>query len=143
MARIDDLISQVTDGPLRAQLADAAVELRRRKKFGLVFEQHVPETVLVGATTHVQVGAEVMLRREPGDKARYAVTKVTKHQATISDGESTRTLKKEDLLVIVPFGDTGVPGPQDISASRVARPSSTLPSVSTFSEADRTADSLN
>lgn len=43
MARIDDLLQQVDDADLRAQLVHALEDLRSRKKFGLVFEEHVPE----------------------------------------------------------------------------------------------------
>jgi hypothetical protein len=43
MAKLDDLIDQVEDGSLRAELGQAARELRRRKAFGLVFEEHIPE----------------------------------------------------------------------------------------------------
>lgn len=43
MATIDDLIAQVDDAALRARLKEEADRLRRAQKFGLVFEEHLPE----------------------------------------------------------------------------------------------------
>lgn len=43
MATIDDLIAQVKDPVLRSRLDAEAKKLREKKKFGLVFEDHVPE----------------------------------------------------------------------------------------------------
>jgi adenine-specific DNA-methyltransferase len=50
LAAIDDLIAQVDDAPLRSRLKEEADRLRRDKKFGLVFEEHLPElTPIYGA----------------------------------------------------------------------------------------------
>jgi len=43
MAAIDDLIAQIDDAALRVRLKEEADRLRRDKKFGLVFEEHLPE----------------------------------------------------------------------------------------------------
>ena len=43
LAAIDDLIAQIEDKALRARLKEEADRLRREKKFGLVFEEHLPE----------------------------------------------------------------------------------------------------
>jgi adenine-specific DNA-methyltransferase len=47
MARIDDLLNHVTDTNIRSQLRAAVEEIRKRRQFGLVFEHHIPETVLL------------------------------------------------------------------------------------------------
>ncbi len=44
MAILDDLISQIPDLTLRTRLQRAVGELRRKQKFGLVYEEHLPET---------------------------------------------------------------------------------------------------
>jgi adenine-specific DNA-methyltransferase len=105
MARIDDLISQVSDESLRTQFGEAVAELRRRKRFGLVYEEHIPETVALASEVGVRPGVEVMLRHQPEDRTRYVVTAVSKQKATISDGEITQSVKRGDLLVLVPFGE--------------------------------------
>ncbi|NJM42031.1 MAG: hypothetical protein HC853_15415 [Anaerolineae bacterium] len=45
MAKIEDLIAQIPDLKLRQALADEVKTLKKTKKFGLVFEEHLPETV--------------------------------------------------------------------------------------------------
>lgn len=43
MAAIDDLIAQIEDPALRARIAEEVGRLAKQKKFGLVFEEHLPE----------------------------------------------------------------------------------------------------
>ncbi len=43
MARLEDLIKDIADPSLRNQIAGEVGKLKARKKFGLVFEQHLPE----------------------------------------------------------------------------------------------------
>lgn len=104
MARIDDLLAHVRDEKLRAQLSRAVNDLRKRKKFGLVYEEHIPETVLLASETGVRPGASVSLRREPTSAKRYKVEKVNNGKATLSSGDTTIQAKTSDLLVVTPFG---------------------------------------
>lgn len=43
MSSINDLLSQITDSALRAKLEAEINKLKKHKKFGLVFEEHLPE----------------------------------------------------------------------------------------------------
>lgn len=43
MAEIHELIERVTEPGLKAQLQAAVDKLAKQKKFGLVFEEHLPE----------------------------------------------------------------------------------------------------
>ena len=43
MAAINDLISRIQDPELRVQIQAKVNKLSRQKKFGLVFEDHIPE----------------------------------------------------------------------------------------------------
>ena len=43
MAAIDDLIAQIEDEALRNRLREEVKRLTKEKKFGLVFEEHLPE----------------------------------------------------------------------------------------------------
>ena len=45
MAKIEDLIAQIPDERLRKRIAAEVKALKKTKKFGLVFEEHLPETV--------------------------------------------------------------------------------------------------
>src|SRR5580700_4744994 len=47
MAKIDDLLTHVSDTGVRQQLGEAIDEIKARRQFGIVFEQHIPETVLL------------------------------------------------------------------------------------------------
>jgi adenine-specific DNA-methyltransferase len=109
MAEIDDLISQVGDDKLRAELTRAAKALRANKKFGLVYERHLPETIFIPVDGRVAVGAQVVVRTEPDNATRYVVDKVNRTHATISEGETTRKVRHRDLLVVKPFGEPVFP----------------------------------
>ena len=63
MARIDDLIAQITDKQLRQRLEAALSDMKRRQRFGLVFEEHIPETTTL-LHFPVQVGASVQKRSD-------------------------------------------------------------------------------
>lgn len=45
MAAIHDLLKQITDPKLRERIAREWEDATRHKKFGLVYEQHLPEVV--------------------------------------------------------------------------------------------------
>ena len=109
MARVDDLVSQVGDRRLRAHLVEALKELRRKKKFGLVYEEHVPETALLASHVGLRSGAEVIVRTEPTSREHYVVERVSKDKAILQNGTSKRTVKTADLLVVKPFGEAVYP----------------------------------
>ncbi len=46
MAAINDLIARIQDPELRLRVTREVNELTKHKKFGLVFENHVPEMTL-------------------------------------------------------------------------------------------------
>src|SRR4030088_1938047 len=109
MAKIDDLLTHVTDHDLRARLEAAVAELRQRKKFGLVFEQHLPETALL-PSSRVRLGNAVMLRRKPQSTAVFVVMAIKGATASIADAEGkTRAVPTTDLLVVKPFGEPVYP----------------------------------
>lgn len=108
MAKLDELIAQIGDARLHAQMEEAASELRRRKRFGLVFEQHIPETTVL-PDAEVRKGSVVLIRTEPGNGTRYAVDDVNGPEATISAGEEGWIIPAADLLVVKPFGEPVYP----------------------------------
>lgn len=48
MAQLEDLVAEVADPELRDALAAEVAELKKRTKFGLVFERHIPEIAVLG-----------------------------------------------------------------------------------------------
>ena len=47
MAAINDLIARIQDPDLRQRIEKEVKELTKQKKFGLVFENHIPEKTLL------------------------------------------------------------------------------------------------
>ena len=61
MAAIDDLISQIQDTELRDRIQKEVNKLSKQKKFGLVFEEHLPECTPL-FDMPIRRGCNVMLR---------------------------------------------------------------------------------
>lgn len=87
MARIEDLINSIQDARLRADLEHEVRRLKETTEFGLVFERHQPESVLLAASVGLEEGSRVRLRKDPTAKAVYFVKALTARTATIEDEE--------------------------------------------------------
>ncbi len=82
MARLDDLVAQISAPSLRQSIHAAVADLKRRQQFGLVFEEHVPETTALYGLP-VQVGSLVQRRDDTAAKVLYRVIGLT------ADGQAT------------------------------------------------------
>jgi adenine-specific DNA-methyltransferase len=109
MAKVEDLIKNIPDARLRDELAREVAKLKSEKKFGLVFEEHLPEQVLLPGLP-IKPGVRVVRRgaeREiftvlaPEDAGRKGVRF---RIARDSDGEEVIAVAKE-LVVIKKFGE--------------------------------------
>ena len=67
MAKIEDLIARIPDRQLRKAISKEVRELKKVKKFGLVFEEHLPETVRL-PNLRVKQGELVAKKREAGNE---------------------------------------------------------------------------
>lgn len=76
MAKIEDLINQIPDERLKKAIATEVKAIKRTKKFGLVFEEHLPETVRLPHLP-LRIGELVALKRETGN-ALWRVVKIQK-----------------------------------------------------------------
>jgi adenine-specific DNA-methyltransferase len=103
---IDDLISQIADRTLRERLQREAVRLGQERKFGLVFEEHIPECTPL-YNMPIKKGSTVSLKgRNISD--RHIVDKIANGRATcVSD--STGEKAEFPLGVIVPVAQFGEP----------------------------------
>lgn len=107
MALIDDLLARITDSTLRDELSRAVSDLRDTRAFGLVFENHAPETVGLSGLP-LPVGALVRPRTETGGDGVYRLVSTDGTDAVIQSLEgdaSKRTVPKVDLQVVKRFGD--------------------------------------
>jgi adenine-specific DNA-methyltransferase len=110
MAKIEDLIAQIPDERLRKSIAGEIKALKKTKKFGLVFEEHLPETVRLPRLP-VREGELVSLKREPGNQL-WRVRAIRKGLATCDkavEGYPPPSDSKEypvaELVVVRNFGD--------------------------------------
>ena len=104
MAKLEDLIKQIPDPKLRADIAREAATLKATKKFGLVFEDHIPEQVQLPNLT-VQTGARVVKRGN--GKQVFQVLEIKGKTARLApepQGEE-ETEKVDELVVIKNFGE--------------------------------------
>ncbi len=107
MAKIEDLINEITDSRLRGEIAREVAAIKHQKKFGLVFEEHIPELLLLPGLP-VRPGLRVVKRG--GDvRSAFLVERVhADGRATIStekDGDAVETVSIRDLVVIKRFGE--------------------------------------
>lgn len=111
MAKIEDLIAQITDERLRKGVAAEVKALKKTKKFGLVFEEHLPETLRLPRLP-VKPGELVADKSETG-KQLWRVKSMQKGIAvcdpTVADLPTSTQGNKEfsvsDLVVVRRFGD--------------------------------------
>ncbi len=111
MAKIEDLIAQIPDERLRKGIAAEVKALKKTKKFGLVFEEHLPETVRLPKLP-VKSGELVALKRESGNQL-WRVKSIHKNIATCdravegypAGSEANKEFPVSDLVVVRSFGD--------------------------------------
>ena len=120
MAKLEDLIDEIADPGLRERIAGEVKELKRTKRFGLVFEEHIPETVSLYGLP-IREGLVVQNRTTPGDLAGFRVVGVEDGSATVvpkgAEGPETR-IDVEDLLVVKRFHEQIFPGLTPVGSVR-------------------------
>lgn len=109
LKRLEYLLSKVTDRNLRVELEREISKLRMNKKFGIVFEEHLPEHIRL---YHLPIipGTKVVKRDGKGDEV-FIVESVHKNKAKLRneiDGVMLDIATKE-LVVIKKFGEAVFP----------------------------------
>lgn len=110
MAAINDLIAQVTDVSLREKLEREVNKLSKQKKFGLVFESHLPEVTPL-YDMPIKRGCKVMLKDRSEDKNVYSVLSIENGNVVcgIKAEEETKTLLIDDVVRVAEFGESIYP----------------------------------
>ncbi|MGA2731668.1 MAG: DNA methyltransferase [Syntrophobacteraceae bacterium] len=111
MAKIEDLIAQIPNERLRNAIGAEVKALKKTKKFGLVFEEHLPEMVRLPHSP-IREGEVVALKNEMGNRL-WRVKRVQRSEATcelvIEDSptpdETTKTFSITELVAVRNFGD--------------------------------------
>ncbi len=119
MARIEDLISEIADEHLRVQVAREVAALKKQKKFGLVFEEHIPETVQISGLP-IKRGLRVV-KRGASNQGVYLVDDLLsagRCRIRHENGKyAEETAKVKDLVVIKRFGEPIYPDTAQIVVS--------------------------
>ena len=116
MAAINDLIRQITDPDLRDKIQKEVDKLAKQKKFGLVFEEHLPECTPL---YDIPVRRGVKAALKAGDVSDfYQVLKVEDGKAIcIKRGETEAVeFPVDDLVTIAEFGEPIYPYLKPIDA---------------------------
>lgn len=105
MAALNELIHKIENPELRAQIQAAADKLVKQKKFGLVFEEHLPECTPL-YDIPVKKGAKVALKAGKVSDY-YTVLRIEDGIALClyHDKETTSEFAVEDLVCVAEFGD--------------------------------------
>lgn len=105
MAALNELIQKVENPELRAQLQAAADKLTKQKKFGLVFEEHLPECTPL-YDIPVRKGAKVSVRNGKANET-YTVLKIENGVATCLPKNSKEAVQfaVTDLVTTAELGD--------------------------------------
>ena len=105
MSVISDLIEKVNDPDLRARLSEEVARMQKQKKFGLVFEEHLPEaTPLYDAT--INVGSLVSLK-DKEFKEFFRVKQINGDTLICEREDDSRErveLNKSEAVAVAMFG---------------------------------------
>lgn len=105
MAELHELIAKIENPELRAQIQAAADRLTKQKKFGLVFEEHLPECTPL-YDIPVRKGAKVSVRNGKANET-YTVLKIENGMATCMPKNSKDAVQFDvtDLVTTAELGD--------------------------------------
>ena len=109
MAALNELIDKIENPELRAQIQEAANKLAKQKKFGLVFEEHLPECTPL-YDIPVKKGATVSVKSKSVNDT-YKVLKIEAGKAWCmpKSGNTAIEYPVEDLVVTAEFGEAIYP----------------------------------
>lgn len=105
MALLQDLIRQIDDPVLRERILQETDKLIERKKFGLVFEEHLPECTPL-YNMPIRVGSKVALKTGYVSDI-YTVLRIDDDNA-ICDRRETheqKTFRLDEIVVVAEFGE--------------------------------------
>lgn len=109
MAAIDQYIERIPNQELQKQIKDEVARLTKKKRFGLVYENHLPDNVVMPEVT-IRRGTKVALRgNTPNDV--YEVQEiegdnaVCRHLVSLED----KTFLLDDLVAVAQRGDVIYP----------------------------------
>ena len=105
MAILDELVTQIENPDLRARIAAEVAKLAKQKKFGLVFEEHLPECTPLWDIP-VKKGSKVALKTGQVSDF-YTVLKIEDGIATClnKDKSAAEDFAVDELVSVAEFGE--------------------------------------
>lgn len=105
MAAIDDLINKISDNKLQGAIRKELKRIQRQKKFGLVFEEHLPEATPL-YDVPIKKGSLVAKKNTSIDEI-YRVLNLKGEEIVCckKDDDKEYTFKKNEYVVVAPFGE--------------------------------------
>lgn len=105
MSTLNELVNQIEDKTLRARIAAEVEKLAKQKKFGLVFEEHLPECTPLWDIP-VKKGGKVALKTGQVSDF-YTVLQIEDGIATClnKDKSATAEFKVDELVSVAEFGE--------------------------------------
>lgn len=105
MALLQDLIQQIDDPTLRDKILQETDKLMKQKKFGLVFEEHLPECTPL-YDVPIRVGSKVALKTGYVSDI-YTVVKMDGDEVCCDRRETheQKTFQLDELVVVAEFGE--------------------------------------
>lgn len=116
MALIDDLVTRIEDTELRQRIKKELGKMSKQKKFGLVFEDHLPEFTPLHKTD-IRVGNTVAIKDSKAT-ATYTVQSIENEVAIVIDKTTKQTTSYpiENLVVVAEFGEPIYPYLEKLSS---------------------------
>lgn len=105
MAILDELVTQIENPDLRARIAAEVEKLAKQKKFGLVFEEHLPECTPLWDIPVKKGGKAALKTGQVSDF--YTVLQIEDGIATClnKDKSATAEFKVDELVSVAEFGE--------------------------------------
>lgn len=109
MAAINDLINQIEDEELKRRITHELDNLLNRKKFGLVFEEHLPECVPL-YDMPIRRGIKIAQKGRKLNET-YTVEQVEGENVYCTDKNETKLINflKKDIVPVAEFGEAIYP----------------------------------
>ncbi|SEF60343.1 adenine-specific DNA-methyltransferase [Xylanibacter ruminicola] len=106
MAVINDLIDRISDPELRRRINDEVVRLQQQKKFGLVFEEHLPEATPL---FDVPIKVKSLVARKDGYFKEFFRVKRIEGETLLCEREDDSheqvELNKNEAVAVALFGE--------------------------------------
>ena len=106
MAVINDLIDRISDPELRRRIKDEVVRLQQQKKFGLVFEEHLPEATPL---YEVPIKVKSLVARKDGYFKEFFRVKRIEGEMLLCEREDDSheqvELNKNEAVAVALFGE--------------------------------------